>query len=330
MFEAAASAAECADQFAPRLIGIELGGTKAIVSIAVGLRIIDQLVRPTGDPEGTLSELMDWIAERETRDGPCAAIGLASFGPIHVSRESPDFGRIGNSPKREWRGFDVLGFVTNRFDRPIRLDTDVAAPALAEELWGGSANCSVHCYITVGTGIGVGIVANGQPIHGTLHPEFGHAHIRRAADDRFAGICAFHGDCIEGLASGPAIAARAGIVGERLPFDHPVWSEVARDLGEWLALLILTVAPQRIALGGGVLAGRPDLVAGIRRQAKLSLAGYLGDPDLESVIFVSQFGAQAGPLGSIALAHLAWKADGSQMRPPSSREVDYQRLIPEC
>ncbi len=288
----------------PLLAGIELGGTKAIAVLARGREIAARASFPTmADPAGTLAAVLDAIAGWHAAS-PVAAIGVASFGPIALDQRSPHFGQLLATPKPGWSGFDVLGAVRAAFDLPVSIDTDVNAAALAEERWGGSAGCRVHAYVTIGTGLGGGIVIDGQPLHGFLHPEIGHMRVPRVAGDGFAGACPFHGECVEGLVSGPALAARTGVPAAQIADDHPVWGMVAHELGDFFANLLLTFAPERIALGGSVLLHRPYLITAVRKVVAARLAGYLppnGCPP-EQRIALATLGADAGPLGAIALA----------------------------
>ncbi len=292
--------------------GLELGGTKCLALLADGQALIRRVPVPTTTPEATLGALDAVLREwwRETR---FAALGIASFGPIGLDPARADFGRITTTPKPGWGGTDVLGRYRRLFEMPIGFDTDVTGAALAEHRWGAAQGTTCNVYLTVGTGIGGGAVVNGAPLRGLLHPEMGHVRVRRAPGDAFPGVCPIHGDCLEGLASGRAIAARAGRPGAELGPDHPVWRNVAADLGELLAMLVLTLSPQRIALGGGVIVGRPELFGLLRAAVLERLSGYvavLDAPAMETLIAPATFGEDAGPLGAIALAHAALEGRG--------------------
>jgi len=286
----------------PYVYGLELGGTKCLALRAEGGRILESVLVPTTDPETTL-EAVDGVLQRWAGERGPEAIGIASFGPLCVDTNRPDWGRILKTPKPGWAGTDLAGRYRRLLDVPVAIDTDVNAAALAERRWGGAVGTTCNAYITLGTGIGAGIVVNGAPVHGWMHPEFGHLKARRLAGDGFAGVCPFHGDCIEGLIAGPAIAARFGMPGAQVPDDHPGWEAVAHDLGALLASLILAVSPQRIALGGSIACSRPWLVARARHAALASLAGYVAglDEAIDGVIDIAALGEQAGPLGAIAL-----------------------------
>jgi len=285
--------------------GIELGGTKSIAVLARGADIVAQTRLPTADPQPTLAALAAQIADWQAVHGRATAIGIASFGPVGLDRRRPDYGHITSTPKPGWANIDVIEPFARAFDVPIAFDTDVAGAALAEHAWGAAAGCDVAVYLTVGTGIGGGVVVNGNPVHGLIHPEIGHIRVRRAEGDAFSGICPFHGDCLEGLASGPAIAARAGVPGDMLPDDHPLWGAVTAEIGELVALLLLTLSARRILIGGGVFGGRQALLPAIRAEAARLLAGYLAGIDearLAEIVVAPTLGERAGPLGAVALA----------------------------
>lgn len=294
-----------------RVAGVELGGTKIIAVVAEGRRIIARQLWPTGDDAAAiLNRVAAWLEQAQADHG-FDALGIGSFGPLCVDRASPDYGHILATPKPGWSGADVVGTLGGALAVPVAFDTDVAGAALAEGLWGASAGCAVHVYLTIGTGIGGGVVVDGKPLHGALHPEMGHIRVRRTAGDEFSGICPFHGDCLEGLASGPAIAARAGKAAESLAASDPVWGLVATEIAELASILILTLSPQRILIGGGVGYGQAHLLPRIRAATQTALASYLADVSLaglESLIVAPDLGREAGVVGSIALATLVLEA----------------------
>lgn len=292
---------------APRIAGIELGGTKGIALIAEGNRILDRRIYPTRDPETTLealtSALLEWHAER-----PVDAVGIASFGPVDLDPGSPRFGHILTTPKPGWSGADILGSVQRVLTCPVAIDTDVNGAALAEYRWGAGQGCDGLCYLTIGTGIGGGLIINGAPVHGLLHPEIGHIRVRRAPGDNFPGICPFHGDCVEGLTSGPALIARFGTAANKVAPNDRRWIPVAKELAELTAMLLLTVSPRRILIGGGVGMGQSHLFPMIRAHCAELLAGYLPDLNasaLEDIIKQPSLGTDAGPMGAVALGLLA-------------------------
>ena len=293
--------------------GVELGGTKSIAVLARGRTIVDEARWPTGAPDATLAAISDWLVTA-TRDKPIAALGLASFGPLGLNPDQPNFGQIVNTPKPMWSGVNIRHYFASRFPVSVGFDTDVAGAALAEGRWGASHGCHVHMYLTVGTGVGAGVVVDGKAVHGRVHPEVGHVRIRRSPDDPFVGHCAFHGDCLEGLVSGPAIAARVGKPGDQIAPNDPVWDRVANELAELMCHLVLTLSPQRIVIGGGVMQNRPLLLPSILARTSGLLSGYVAGLDkreLEGLIVVPALGASAGPLGAVALALGALALNGS-------------------
>lgn len=285
--------------------GVELGGTKCIAVVARANRIIRRQRWATGDePAGTLSTIADWI-KAAFAEHDIAALGIGSFGPLCLDPADPRYGRIINTPKPGWSDADVVGMIGGSVDVPIGFDTDVAGAALAEGRWGASVGCQVHVYLTIGTGIGGGIVVDDKPVHGLTHPEIGHLRVRRAPGDSFGGVCPFHGDCIEGLASGPAIAARAGRAADTLAAGDPIWDLVAGEIAELMAALILSLSPHRIVVGGGVGHGQRALLGKVRKATARILGGYLPAYEavaLERIIVPPALGDDAGVLGTIALA----------------------------
>ncbi len=289
----------------PLIAGVELGGTKCIAVTARGREIVSRAQWPTGDDAAaTLGTLAAWLRAAH-RTAPFAALGIASFGPLCLDATAPDYGRIINTPKPGWSGADVLGVLAGDLGVPVAIDTDVAGAALAEGRWGASVGCPVHVYLTIGTGIGGGIVVDGKPLHGSFHPEMGHVRVRRAAGDAFMGVCRVHGDCLEGLAAGPAIAARTGRPAEELGSDDPVWALVAGEVGDLMASLILMLAPHRIVIGGGVGQGQLALLPLVHEATARLLGGYLPGQSLEALqdlIVHPGLGGDAGVCGALALA----------------------------
>ena len=284
-----------------RLAGVELGGTKAIAVLSDGSQIIDRLTVPTTTPDETLGALVEQIS-RWNLASAISALGIASFGPIRLEPRATDYGRILATPKPGWSGANVLGAFSDRFALPIAIDTDVNAAALAEYRWGAGAGSPSLIYITIGTGIGGGVLVEGRSLKGRLHPEFGHILLRRDSSDSFVGICPFHGDCVEGLLSGPALAARLGGPVEHAAVDDLRWDPAVRDLAQFIAMLLLGFAPDRVLIGGGVGIGAPYLAARALAEVPAILGGYLPYLDLASVVMSPGLGADAGPLGAIALA----------------------------
>lgn len=290
-----------------RIAGIELGGTKAIALIAEGPRIVEKSIVPTTSPEQTLGALRQQMLHWHTKK-PIAALGIASFGPLRLDAAATDFGRMLATPKPGWSGADVATALTESFDCPWQIDTDVNGAALAEWRWGAGQGCSNLCYLTIGTGVGGGLLIEGKPVHGMLHPELGHMRVRRVAGDDFQGVCPFHGDCVEGLVSGPALQARFGRSGGEIPIDHPSWSFVVQDLAELVCAILLAVSPHKVLIGGGVGLGRPFLLPMIQARAVELLADYLPhftSCSAQDIIIQPRLGSDAGPLGAIALGAAA-------------------------
>jgi fructokinase len=288
--------------------GVELGGTKCVCLIGTGPDDIRaQVSVPTGsDPTATLDRIEEVLRNGMALHGPIRALGIASFGPVDLARSSPTYGCITATVKPGWSHTSIASRLGHAFNVPVGFDTDVDGAALAEGRWGAAKNLLDYAYVTVGTGVGVGLVVNGRLAHGFGHPELGHIRIARRSGDSWPGACAFHGDCVEGLASGVAIAARTGMAADSIPADSPVWELVAHALSQLLHTLVLTTAPRRILVGGGVVAARPALLEQVRQQLRISLAAYL-DLDrltggLDRYIAPPGLGLLAGPLGALALA----------------------------
>ena len=289
------------------LAGVELGGTKCICILGTGPDDIRARVTvPTLDPDTTLDSIAAVIQKWREQAGPPVALGVASFGPIDLRRDSPTYGCMGATPKRGWANADIAGYFTRRFALPVGITTDVIGAALAEGRWGDAQGLSDYAYITVGTGIGAGLIVAGQSVFGCHHPEVGHARIVRARGDTWPGNCPFHGDCVEGLASGPAIEARSGKPAGSLESGSPVWETVVHALAQLNHLLVVTAAPERILMGGGVMSAQPHLFPRIRRAVLESLNGYLHIPqvlnDIDRFIAPPGLGPLAGPLGALAIA----------------------------
>lgn len=292
-----------------RVGAIEAGGTKFICATAETKiqrdgwskpLIKESISIPTAKPEVTLQACLDFFSSAE----PIERLGIASFGPVELDPLSPKYGFITTTPKPGWKQTAVVGFFKKALQIPVFFDTDVNGAVLSEHRWGNGRGLSDFVYITIGTGIGGGIMANGQLIHGTMHPELGHFLPQKYPQDDFAGICPFHGACLEGLASGPAIAARWGIPGEKLTDDHPAWELEAYYLAQVSAMLAMTLATRRILLGGSV-GMRPEIVGKTRKILTTVLGSYLSWLDapeaIESFLMNPLLGNQAGILGAAAL-----------------------------
>jgi fructokinase len=286
--------------------GIEAGGTKFVCSVGSGpydLRAEQRF--PTTTPDETLARAIAFFQEREAQDGPLDAIGVASFGPLDPDPQSPTFGFITTTPKPGWANTDVVGRLRAHFDVPIGFDTDVNGAALSEGKWGAAQGLHTFLYLTIGTGIGGGAMVNGRLLHGLIHPEMG--HIRLDHDwqrDPFPGSCPYHGDCLEGMAAGPAVEKRWQKKGQDLDPDHPAWDLEAGYLAQALQTLICSFSPQRVIMGGGVM-DVPGLLPKVRQKTAAYLNGYVQHPaiteHIDAYIVPPGLGNQAGVLGAIAL-----------------------------
>jgi fructokinase len=285
--------------------GIEAGGTKWVCAIGTGPDDIRAETRfPTTTPAETLSCAVEFFRAHDSEQ--LAAIGVGSFGPVDLNPLSSSYGYITTTPKPRWANTDVVGTLQRALGRPIGFDTDVNVALLGEQQWGAARDCDVAVYITVGTGIGGGALVGGRLVHGLIHPEMGHIRlVRDPIRDPFPGICPYHGDCLEGLACGPAIKARWHAPAEQLPADHPAWELEADYLGQAMATLLCILSPQRIIVGGGVMS-QPHMFPRVRAATQRWLNGYLQHPHIlvhpEQLIVPPALGSRAGVLGAIALA----------------------------
>jgi len=288
-----------------RLAGVELGGTKAIVVLGRGTEIEERVRFEVSDAAATLRQIADQLGAWQ-REAPIEALGIASFGPVGVTPGRPDYGHVlETTPKPGWADADLIGSLAPLVDGPVGLHTDVTAAALAEGRWGAARDCDDYCYITIGTGIGIGVVAGGAPISGMLHPEAGHISVRRSVGDRFPGSCPVHGDCLEGIASGSAIAARAGASGADVSDDDPFWPFVVDAIAQGCATLFLCLASEKIVLGGGVTNSRHFLTDAVAVRCGELLVGYLPYIGERAPIVAAALGQDAGPRGSLLLAERA-------------------------
>jgi fructokinase len=283
--------------------GIEAGGTHWTCAVGQGDGEVERLKSfPTTTPAETLGEAIEFFAAVPDLE----AVGVGAFGPVEVNRESPRWGTITTTPKPGWRDTDVVGPLAAALGVPIALDTDVNAAAVGEWAHGAAQGLDTFVYLTVGTGIGGGVFANGRPVHGLLHPEVGHMLIPHDRErDPFAGSCPFHGDCFEGLASGTAMRERWGRPGEELT-DPAAWDLEAHYLALGLANVLLVVGAERIVLGGGVGAA-PGLLPRVRTHLREALAGYIDSPRLteagiDDYLVAPGLGPRSGVVGAIELA----------------------------
>lgn len=283
--------------------GVETGGTWCVCALGSGP---DDLVAreqfPTAAPAETLERIVGFFAS-----GPRPrAVGIGSFGPLDVHRDSPTWGYVTTTPKPGWQNTALAGVVSQRLGVPVGFDLDVTAAAVGEQRWGAGRDAEVLCYVTVGTGIGAGLLVNGRPLHGLVHPEVGHLRIPHDWErDPFAGCCPVHGDCWEGLASGRSLGERWHLAPSELPEAHEAWTLEAEYLALGLLSIVSVASPHLIILGGGVME-RPGLAARVRRRLVELVGGYLDTPflagDVERYVVAPALGDDAGVLGAIALA----------------------------
>lgn len=295
--------------------GVEGGGTKFVCAVGTGPHDLSRAEFPTGDdPARVLSEAVGWLKARERERGPLAAVGVGSFGPVNLRAGSATYGHVTSTPKPGWAHTDVAGAFLRAFpETPVGFETDVNAAALGEFYWGAGRGLSDFVYITMGTGIGAGIVSGGRLVHGLVHPEVGHMLLPRLVGDEFAGACPYHGACWEGLCSGPAILRRTGARAETLPANHEVWSSLVDYTARALANLVFVLSPERIIVGGGVRKagrlGQEEFFRLLRLRTREALAGYISSPalDVEGIndyVVPPGLGDDAGVCGAIALAQL--------------------------
>ena len=280
---------------------VEAGGTKFVLGVATDKDTIEATTRiETTTPEATIRAMLEWFRAQGRLD----AIGVASFGPLELDRSSPSWGHIGKTPKPYWSGADIAGPLQAALGCPVAIDTDVNGAALAEYHWGAGQGQRSMLYFTIGTGVGGGAVVDGQILHGLSHPEMGHMSLPRHPEDiEFAGICPFHGACLEGLASGPAIKARWGMSLSQLPADHPAHDIIAFYIAQTVVTMQAIFAPGRIIFGGGVM-GTPGLIDRVRQQTVTLGGGYFrGDPN--EIVVLPGLGDKAGLLGALVIAQLA-------------------------
>jgi fructokinase len=285
--------------------GIEAGGTKFVCAVGdADGNVVAESRFPTRDPVTTFNQVFDFFRAARVHHGELQAYGIASFGPLNINPLSAGYGRMLTTPKRGWSDFDLRGVLAGEFGQPVGISTDVNAAGLAEARWGNGTGLSTLVYVTVGTGIGGGVVHQGQPFLGLTHPEIGHVHVRRHPSDlQFAGVCPFHGDCLEGLASGPAIFARTERSLADAEATDEIWDIEADYLGQLCAQLVGTLSPHRILLGGGVMQ-QERLFSLIRTRMRYWLGSYNTQPEFHQDDFICApgLGNQAGVKGALALA----------------------------
>jgi len=301
--------------------GIEAGGTKFVCAVGKAPQVIRASTEiPTTTPTETLAQVIAFF-----RPYALGSLGLATFGPVDLDRNSPTYGQILSTPKLAWQGCRIVEILQNGLGIPVAVETDVNAAALAEFIDGAGQGCDPLVYLTVGTGIGGGAVIQGRLLHGMMHPEMGHMLLARAPGDTRPSVCPFHADCLEGLASGHAIQVRFGPP-ETLHPAHEAWDLEGMYLGQALATIVTILSPQRIIIGGGVM-HQPHLLPRIREACRQALQGYLPrlktSSDVEAYIVPPGLGDQAGVIGALHVAQGATPSESKRasMTLPSDSSV---------
>jgi fructokinase len=281
---------------------LEAGGTKMVLAVGnENGEILEQISIPTETPSVTVSKIIAYFKDKNIE-----ALGIGSFGPIDLDCNSKTYGYITSTPKLAWANYDIVGSIKKELQIPIGFDTDVNASALGEATWGSMKGLSSGIYITVGTGIGVGVYMNGELLHGMLHPEAGHVLLSKHQEDTFEGVCPYHPNCMEGLASGPAIEKRWNKKAIELKEETKVWEMEAFYIAQGLVNYILTLSPHKIVLGGGVM-HQEQLFPLIRKQVTQLLNGYVKTAqleDLDNYIVPASLNDNQGIMGCIQLAKL--------------------------
>lgn len=261
--------------------------------------ILNRISIPTQTPEITMPRLIDYFMDKEID-----ALGIGCFGPIDLNRKSRTYGYITTTPKLAWANYNITGVFREALGVPVGFDTDVNGSALGEAVWGCTKGLSDSMYITIGTGVGAGIISNGKLLHGMLHPEAGHVLLRKHPEDAYEGGCPYHRTCLEGLAAGPAIEARWGKKGAELADQKAVWELEAFYIGQALVNYIMILSPERIILGGGVM-HQEHMLPLVREEVKRQLAGYIKTKELEDMehyIVLPSLNDNQGIMGALKLA----------------------------
>lgn len=281
---------------------IEAGGTKFVCAVGdESGNLIERIQIPTTIPEETIPMVIDFFNKFSIK-----AIGIASFGPIDVNKESATYGNITSTPKTAWRDYPFVHVFKEHFSVPIEFNTDVNAAALGEATFGAAKGLDSCLYITIGTGIGAGAVVNGNLLQGITHPEMGHILVRRHPEDHYIGKCPYHRDCLEGLASGPAIEARWGNSGVNLVNKKEVWELEGYYIAQALMQYILILSPKKIILGGGVM-NQMQVFESVYKNLEELVCNYVSLPELSEYIVPPGLGNNAGITGALMLAHRAQK-----------------------
>lgn len=290
-----------------RLGALEAGGTKMVCAVGdENGNIEKRIIIPTEDPAVTMPKMIRFFQSEHVE-----ALGIACFGPVDLDTASPSYGCITSTPKISWRDYNIVRAFKDALLVPIGFDTDVNGAALGETVWGAAKGAESAVYITIGTGVGVGICINGKPLHGMMHPEAGHILVRRHPDDTYIGHCPYHHDCLEGLAAGPAIEDRYGQRAAELAGRDDVWDMEACYIAQALAVYILTLSPNKIILWGGVM-HQEQLFPLVRRKTAALLKGYVQTReiinDMDQYIVPPALGDDPGIKGALYLSVLALRS----------------------
>jgi fructokinase len=287
--------------------GIESGGTKFICLVGSSPdHIVNEIRIPTTNPEETIRRVIEFF-NPYTTSRELSAVGIGSFGPLDLNQDSDTYGYITTTPKLGWQNIDLRGLIQRGLNVPVAFDTDVNAAAFGEQFWNKENHLlDPFLYLTVGTGIGVGVIVNGKPLHGLIHAEAGHSSIPHDWQrDSFPGVCPYHGDCFEGLASGPSLNKRWGQKAETLPDGHPAWDLEAEYIARAIVNFIYTYSPKKIVFGGGV-SQHAGLIQKVRTKIQKINNGYVHSSMLlekiDEYIHLPVLGNRSGALGSMAMA----------------------------
>ena len=276
---------------------VEIGGTKTVVAVGSTFADMSDPVRmTTSDPDSTLGDVIDFFSDYDLQ-----SVGVASFGPLNLDRSSSGYGEMMSTPKPGWGGAPLLQRLQDELGIPVHLDTDVNGAAVGEGRWGAAQGLSNYSYVTVGTGIGAGIVVGGKAVGGKRHPEMGHIVVSRLDGDRHEGSCPFHGDCLEGMAAGPALEARFGRP-DIWPGNEQILRLAVHYLSQGMLNLVYIAGPERIIVGGGV-SRLPRLHESLRERLGALIAKYPEIPDLDLLISRPQLDERSGLAGAFLLAN---------------------------
>ncbi len=289
-----------------RFGALEAGGTKMVCAIGdENGNILERISIPTGTPADTMPPMIEYFKSKDI-----CALGIGCFGPVDLDKDSPTYGYITSTPKLAWQNYPIVAEFEKALGIPVGFDTDVNGSALGEATWGCTQDVKNSIYITIGTGVGIGVIVDGKPYHGMIHPEGGHILLGRHPNDPMVGsACPFHENCMEGLAAGPSLEKRWGVKGVELSSRPEVWELEAYYIGQAITNYIMVLSPQRIVVGGGVM-HQPVLLPLIRKEVAKQMNGYIrgkGMEDLDTYIVGVSLNDNQGAMGAIKLAMEALK-----------------------